>query len=86
LGRIDLDYIKLATASDDHHYLIAFLTGDAVSAGKLADLRRPAHQQPAMGTVHVEETLARRGQTSPAKGYGSPLRVFRPSGILVRPS
>jgi transcriptional regulator with XRE-family HTH domain len=38
-GRIDLDYIKLA--SDGDTYLIAFLPSDAVSAERLRELQRP---------------------------------------------
>ncbi|HWG11906.1 MAG TPA: helix-turn-helix transcriptional regulator [Streptosporangiaceae bacterium] len=38
LGRIDLDYIKLATADDDRQYLLAFLPADAASAAKLPSL------------------------------------------------
>lgn len=44
LGRLDLDYIKLATADDDRQYLLAFLPADAASAGKLPSLtgRQPS--------------------------------------------
>jgi transcriptional regulator with XRE-family HTH domain len=38
LGRIDLDYVKLATADDDRQYLLAFLPADAASAAKLPGL------------------------------------------------
>ncbi|HEY4703847.1 MAG TPA: transcriptional regulator, partial [Streptosporangiaceae bacterium] len=38
LGRIDLDYVKLATADDDRQYLLAFLPADAASAAKLPSL------------------------------------------------
>jgi len=41
LGRIELDYIKLATAHDDNQHLIAFLPSDAASAAKLVALSRP---------------------------------------------
>jgi transcriptional regulator with XRE-family HTH domain len=38
LGRIDLDYVKLATADDDRQYLLAFLPADDTSAAKLPAL------------------------------------------------
>jgi transcriptional regulator with XRE-family HTH domain len=39
-GRLDLDYIKLATADDDRQQLVVFLPADAASAAKLPGLRR----------------------------------------------
>ncbi len=38
LGRIDLDYVKLATADDDRQYLLVFLPADGSSAAKLPSL------------------------------------------------
>jgi transcriptional regulator with XRE-family HTH domain len=38
-GRLDLDYIKFATADNDQQQLVVFLPADAASAAKLPDLR-----------------------------------------------
>jgi transcriptional regulator with XRE-family HTH domain len=37
-GRLDLDYIKLATAADDQQQLVVFLPADEASAAKLSEL------------------------------------------------
>jgi transcriptional regulator with XRE-family HTH domain len=45
LGRIDLDYVKLATADDDRQYLLVFLPADQSSAAKLPGLTRAPGQE-----------------------------------------
>ena len=39
VGRLDLDYVKLATADDDRQQLVVFLPADDASAAKLTGLR-----------------------------------------------
>jgi hypothetical protein len=40
-GRLNLDYIKLAAASNDQQHLVVFLPADAASGAKLTHLPEP---------------------------------------------
>jgi hypothetical protein len=39
VGRLDLDYVKLATADDDRQQLVVFLPADEATAAQLTALR-----------------------------------------------